>query len=143
MNEQKTCTGCFKTKPLDDFHKNDTKQGRFAICKPCSNARANEWRKKNKDKIPVISRNNLLKTRYGITSSQYDEMVIKQCNKCLICGQEPTKKKAFQTWRLHIDHCHKTGKVRGLLCHLCNRGLGLFRENIDLVEKAFHYLKSH
>jgi hypothetical protein len=44
---------------------------------------------------------------------------------------------------LHIDHCHITGKIRGLLCHLCNRGIGLFRERSDLLQAAIKYLESH
>ena len=81
--------------------------------------------------------------RYGITIDHYFEMVNNQNNKCLICGEIPDKNAIHKQRSLHVDHCHTTGKVRGLLCHLCNRAIGLFRERIDLIEKALQYLKSH
>jgi protein-arginine kinase activator protein McsA len=58
-------------------------------------------------------------------------MIAAQGGRCLIC-QEETK--------LHVDHCHETKKVRGLLCRECNTGLGKFKERVDLLERAIHYL---
>lgn len=142
-DEFKVCKSCLETHSLDKFHKNKNKDGRFNVCKICHHRRVASWREKNRDKTPAYSRTSLLRHRYGISDKQYDELVKIQCGRCLICGEEPKKTKAFQTWHLHVDHCHFSKKVRGLLCHLCNRGLGLFRERTDLLEKALSYLKLH
>lgn len=84
-------------------------------------------------------RRTALRWSYGITPEDYDQMLKKQRGKCAICGlPDPGQKgKKF----LCIDHDHKTGKVRGLLCHRCNRGLGLLFDSIKAVEKAVKYLK--
>lgn len=74
-----------------------------------------------------------LKERYGITSEQYQDMAKDGCQ---ICGCFGNSKK-----RLHVDHCHSTGKVRGVLCDPCNRGLGCFRDDISKIEKAISYLR--
>lgn len=71
--------------------------------------------------------------RYGLTPAQFEEMLLKQEGKCAIC-LIPSEK------RLHIDHCHKTGKVRGLLCGNCNMALGLFKDNEQLLIAASVYL---
>lgn len=143
LNEFKVCKSCLATYPLEKFHKNKNRDGRFNICKICHHKRVAAWRAKNRDKTPSYSRTSGLRHRYGITPEKFEEMVKSQNNKCLICGETPSNTKAFQTWKLHIDHCHKTKKIRGLLCHLCNRGLGLFKERSDLLEKALLYLKFH
>lgn len=70
---------------------------------------------------------------YGITLAQYNEMLIAQDGRCAICGAV--------TARLLVDHCHTTGKVRGLLCGPCNTGLGLFRDSVGALTKAVQYLK--
>jgi transcription elongation factor Elf1 len=84
------------------------------------------------DKRDVIIRN-----QYGITLKQYELMLDKQKFKCAICG----KHDEVEGRRLAIDHCHTTGKVRGLLCGKCNRGLGLFYDNEELLQNAIKYLK--
>jgi hypothetical protein len=74
-----------------------------------------------------------LRKHYGITIKQYDELLKKQNNKCAICNRE-------SIYKLHVDHNHKSGKVRGLLCGSCNRGIGLFGESLELLQKAKEYL---
>jgi hypothetical protein len=75
--------------------------------------------------------------KYGLTAERYDQMLVEQGHRCALCGDENNGR----TW--HIDHCHDTGKVRGVLCDLCNRGLGHFRENADVLRKAAQYLEAH
>lgn len=90
----------------------------------------------------AIQRNNSLDKRvkkFGITVTQYEEMIISQENSCAICK----KHKDDFTGRgknFHIDHCHNTGKVRGLLCSNCNTGLGQFKDNIKTLENAIQYV---
>lgn len=74
-------------------------------------------------------------TRYGITRERYAEMLAQQDGKCAICRDVPRRD-------LHIDHCHATGAVRGLLCNRCNTGLGQFRDRADFLETARLYVLS-
>mgnify|MGYP003340524830 CR=1 FL=1 len=75
--------------------------------------------------------------KYGVTKEFLLELYQKQEGKCAICDQEPqTQRKG-----LHIDHCHETGKVRGLLCHGCNTALGSFKDSPNILTKAIDYLK--
>jgi hypothetical protein len=71
---------------------------------------------------------------YGITYDTYQTMFAEQGGKCAICGK--------QTNRLLVDHCHTTGKIRGLLCPACNSGLGMFKDNIESLSTAIIYLKN-
>ena len=71
---------------------------------------------------------------YGIDVSDYDRMLEEQGGGCYICGKKPTKR------ALDIDHDHKTGKVRGLLCSNHNRGIGLLDDDISLLARAIQYL---
>lgn len=147
----KRCGVCEKTKPLSAFYKSKRTKDRHAYrCKDCSREEAKRYYAKNKGKYlararqqpkvdPVRARRYSfvynLKTLYGITQEQYDVMLTVQRNNCRIC-KEPFKKTP------HIDHCHKTKKVRGLLCGDCNRGLGGFKDKVSVLEAAIAYLKS-
>lgn len=76
-----------------------------------------------------------LHTRYGITIAEYDQLLVLQERVCAIC-----KKPCSSGKRLAVDHDHKSGKTRGLLCRKCNRGVGLFDDNLELMQKAMDYL---
>ena len=89
---------------------------------------------KPKEWIQAKGRKFHLKRRYNITSQEYENKLASQDYKCAICG-----KLDF----LHIDHCHKTNKLRDLLCRQCNLGLGHFKDNISLIQKAIDYLHKH
>lgn len=83
-----------------------------------------------------------LKRNYGITLSDYERMYAEQSGRCKICGGEGfVMNKDRHRVKLVVDHCHATGKVRGLLCHNCNRALGLLNDNIQSLENAIAYLK--
>lgn len=86
-----------------------------------------------------------LKKKYNITLEEYNDILKKQNNVCLICEKEESnkKKKTNSVIKLAVDHCHKTGKIRGLLCTSCNTGLGNFKDDILLLDKALNYLKSN
>jgi len=77
---------------------------------------------------------NLMK-RYGISLEDYDSMLVEQGFVCAICGKECRK----NLW-LSVDHNHKNGEVRGLLCDDCNNGLAKFFDDVDLLQKAIEYL---
>ena len=78
--------------------------------------------------------------RWGITLEKYVEMLCSQKHKCLICGISLDTRIGKYGKNINIDHCHKTNKIRGILCHNCNKGLGHFKDNIQFLENAINYL---
>ena len=92
---------------------------------------------KNKEQHYKNTRRYVMKTKYGITPDDYQQMLESQDYSCLICGGEEVDR------TLAVDHCHDTGVVRGLLCGPCNRGLGLFKDNPLLLESAAEYLRAN
>lgn len=108
----------------------------------CANQRKANQKRRGKDRgVPIeIRRGQWLGWRYGITLEDYNRMFEQQERKCAICRND------FGTEiknRPHVDHDHSTGKVRGLLCHGCNNGLGSFQENVDKMAAAIAYLQYH
>jgi len=83
--------------------------------------------------------------RLKLDVTEYYTMLKEQNNVCKICGKEETRQSRTKgkTCQLAIDHCHKTGKIRALLCHSCNVGIGSFKDNIELLKKAISYLEAH
>lgn len=108
-----------------------------------------EWRKNNPDKCAAYNnsrnkeeiREKAWLRRYGITKDWYYRTLKEQGNCCAICGIGEVQRKGHT--HFHVDHCHATGKVRGLLCDLCNRGLGYFKDNDKLLNKAVKYLRKN
>lgn len=93
------------------------------------------WRQRNRDRQRAISRKSRLRTKFGVTIEQYDEMLRAQGGRCAICLDLPSSKR-----RLAIDHNHQTGAVRGLLCGQCNTMLGKSRDSIEILLKGVGYL---
>ena len=117
-------------------------------------AKAKEYREKNKVLIAEISQvwRNKPETKkalreynrmvnYGLTPDRFNSMLKEQNNKCKLCLVE-FDELAFN-YTLNVDHCHTTNKVRGLLCSLCNRGLGQFKDNIERLTQAINYLQEN
>lgn len=90
----------------------------------------------------ISNSRNWLKRNYKITLEEYQFMFEKQEGLCAICRKEGFKMSERQRQGIVIDHCHKTGKVRGLLCHNCNRALGLFSDSIQNLTNAISYLSN-
>jgi hypothetical protein len=86
---------------------------------------------------PEYARRHHLKHRYGITPEQYEEMLGKQGGGCAVCG---TRFPGGNSTNFHVDHCHKTGRVRGLLCRKCNHALGLVDDDPELLRALADYL---
>jgi hypothetical protein len=97
-----------------------------------------ERRNKNPEKTKAAERDSHLKRTYGISMNDYNRMYVEQDRKCLLC-----KNPCSSGRNLSVDHCHKTGKVRGLLCINCNQGLGKFKDNIELMKSAILYIENH
>jgi hypothetical protein len=162
----KVCTRCHEEKPESEFHKAKREpDGLKYWCKECALSYSSEYRKKNY--VPVLRKRKVKKTshffwtheirhqerakckpveggsdyalrrRYGITLQEYREILEKQNGVCAVCGNGPGKR------RLHVDHCHKTGKIRALLCTNCNSALGAARDDINRLYKLIQYLEKH
>lgn len=103
-----------------------------ARCKECHKVKCSErWH----SKTPIEKQASRVNAMYGLTPDAYREMHEKQDGKCAICNEVPNTKRL-----LHVDHCHKTNVVRGLLCSGCNTAIGLMKENIQALLSAVKYL---
>jgi hypothetical protein len=117
------------------------------------------WNKENKHKVAIYKkkyrasrpkewaileeRKKTLR-RYNLTLELYDEKLKSQDYKCAICGiHQNDNTKNGKSIYLSVDHCHKSNKVRDLLCHKCNTGLGYFKDNTEFLLKAVDYLRKH
>ena len=127
--QTKQCTKCLHTKSLIDFPKNSKgKYGRGQVCKKCSAEYADKYRQENYNKVYA--------KKFNISEEEVQTLLEK--HSCEICGKAPKAVK-----RNSIDHCHITGKVRGLLCDDCNTALGKFKDNPTIIQSAIDYLKKH
>lgn len=132
-------------------HPNGTPTFQGKECKNCGN----DIRQVSDNRCFTCLKNRTLKDNmksreqnfmaiHGVSYSLRDKMYMEQAGKCKICGHEghvdfvPKGSRMFD--RLVVDHCHSTGKVRGLLCNGCNRGLGYFKDNPEALQKAIDYL---
>lgn len=83
-----------------------------------------------------------LKRHYGLSKEQYEELLSTQGHCCAICGLPEGATIAGRKLRLSVDHCHDSGKVRGLLCSNCNNGLGRFKDSMGALQAAIRYLEA-
>jgi len=135
----KKCTGCLKTKPLSEFgNRARSLDGKQAQCKSChKRVRVARVSRKHPDLLHKLSVLKWVK-KYGTTFEEWNKMLSKQGGLCPICGLPPSEGRD-----LVIDHCHKTGKIRGLLCSQCNSFLGLAYESTETLYAAIRYLDKH
>jgi hypothetical protein len=112
--------------------RNSQRREKRKLYKKTEKGKESEHRYRNKRYKSLDIQNKRLIERYGITVSDRDIMMVNQNGKCAICNKVLDK--------FHIDHCHKTNKVRGLLCSSCNMALGLFKDDILILENAKKYL---
>jgi hypothetical protein len=127
-----TCITCKETKELTNFLKStNTLTGYVNKCKACVASASMIWRNKNKDYLKYYS----AKQNFNISETEYTLLMQKtNCDMCKI---------SLEGKRKNIDHCHTSGKIRGVLCITCNTGLGKLGDSIESLEKALTYLKSN
>ncbi len=167
MDGLRKCKGCGEVKPLTNFHKNRKgSESRKYKCKTCTNAEAKEWARNHPENVKASQRKRRAadaerfrekerayyqKTkerrlelkklerfrRYGITYDAFFELLGGQDFACSICQE--TFEEADPR-NVHIDHCHDSSRVRGILCRNCNIGIGHLKESPDLLRRAADYL---
>jgi hypothetical protein len=98
---------------------------------------------KSKDELYLMDRERNLRKEFGIGLEEYGAMLEKQGGVCAICKQEETTVRAGRVMALPVDHCHETGKIRGLLCNSCNRALGKFKDSVEHLLAAASYLEEY
>ena len=164
--DAKLCNKCGLLKPIEDFYKaSGTKDGRRGECIPCAQVirrrwyeankvksieAAKRWQERNPEKHAAYQaeyrnrperkramRDLYYRRTFGITADDVDALIEKQGGVCAICGRTPTR---LASW--HVDHCHETGVVRGMLCIDCNQGIGKFHEDPARLRAAADYLES-
>jgi hypothetical protein len=143
---ERECTKCEIVKPFSDFPLRSS--GRpSSWCRKCTNGAIRDYSKtpdgavRKKAAQDAFNANNpdyQVTYRYGLRPGQYDEMRIAQDDRCAICR---TPDAAGRRW--HVDHCHATGKVRGLLCSACNLTLGKMGDDPARLRAAAEYIEQH
>ena len=124
----KPCSKCKKVKFTGSFHKRtSSKDGRQSWCKECV-------LEHHRSPGPAKSKDRNLRRNYGITLHDYEAMFVQQSGCCRICEQ--------RMGLTHVDHCHESGEVRGLLCPPCNKGIGFLKDSAALLERAKDYVNT-
>jgi len=124
----------------------------MAMTKEDLNRYQREWRNKRKDTPEWIAKqrdynrrykakdkDRRLRQIYGVSLQQYERMHAEQDGRCAVCLRDVI----LHDKMTHLDHCHVTGKVRGILCHFCNTALGKFGDNTEILKRAIDYLEAH
>lgn len=153
----KTCARCHTEKPTDEYYRSgyqrkDGSWGLMNICKPCNAEKSREYyqdnlqdqrekarskQKQRRDDHPTqkqYERAYKLRKKYGISLEDWDALYDLQLGRCGICLVPLAEVKAC------VDHDHATGAVRGLLCNVCNQGIGYFRDDLEILRRAITYL---
>jgi hypothetical protein len=165
LSSTKQCRICGEVKPLDDFYQMaGMRDGHRNECKACNLAekkrryegdpekhidRVVRWREANRDRFNAYQRRNnarperkramrdaYYRRTFGISADDFDALLDSQGGGCAICGTQPER-----VANLHLDHCHDSGGIRGILCVSCNQGIGQFRDDPDLLDAAARYLR--
>ena len=153
---QRTCEKCGATKDASEFHRS---RDIYSWCRSCCGGSLAKWRAENpaaaeeqqtkRAATPArwpgkreYQRAYRLFGKYGLSVAQYDAMCERQDGKCAICGLPPDRSNT-RSGTLHVDHCHRTGRVRGLLCWPCNSAIGLVYEDRFRLLSAVSYLDKH
>jgi len=163
-HKKKRCPQCKQNRLLKFFHKDRTTTDGFrqrcSLClkeenrirwmtmpeeqRKAQHARSEAWKKNNPRAYRRILLSRDLTKNFGMTLEEYEKKLEEQKHCCAICGRKETLSSNKKTAdRLSVDHDHKTKRCRGLICHHCNRGLGLFRDDPEVLEKAAAYLRKH
>jgi len=130
LEGKKFCSVCSYTKPITDFSRSKSESDGYRYqCKPCSSYLSREYYKRNKRRGYERS----IKRRYGLEPAAYASLLAASDGGCASCGEKGA---------LHVDHDHKSGRVRALLCPPCNKALGLLQEDPNRIAKLAKYAEN-
>lgn len=161
---EKSCKRCGEIKPLTDFHRAaGARDGHRGECIACAKAyrkqwyannresaiaNVKRWQQENAERLNAYrrehnatperrrkQRDTYYRRTFGISADDFDAMLESQGGGCAICRKRPERLAS-----LHVDHCHGTGRVRGIVCVNCNQGLGQFNDSPELLLRAAEYL---
>jgi hypothetical protein len=135
--ENKLCPCCNTIKNLENFYLNNNKHSSW--CKICTIDRARIRATTNPVKRKEQDKKYYLKKKFNLSVEEYDTLLEKQNGVCAICKKVDRRK----NYRLSVDHCHYSYKIRGLLCRSCNLGLGYFYDTSSFLENAINYLQKN
>lgn len=128
----KVCSSCKEEKDVSAYYSRKISvDGLRGQCKKCEKRYGSKWHKEGRWRDWHYRRS------YGISEGSVGRLLLTQGSKCAICSSHLD----FPSRKTHLDHDHKTGEVRGILCSRCNTGLGKFNDSIETLEKAIRYLK--
>ena len=137
----KTCKKCGESKPLSEYsfkRPKNRKPGLQPRCKTCSLEDTRIWREKQSiDRLKDL----YYKRTYGMSLEEFNCLLDVQHGKCKLCYRDVSVE-GLGPNRAVVDHCHKNGQVRGILCNECNRALGYFHDNIQALENAIDYIRN-
>jgi hypothetical protein len=140
----KLCGCCQLIQPITNFYPHKSQSdGLQTRCKDCARKNSQKhYHTIDVNKRRQWSRGTMLKKQYGLTLEDYNSLLSGQEGVCAICGRTETQRSNSRGTidHLRVDHCHTTGRVRGLLCSQCNFGLGNFRDKLGLLISATSYL---
>lgn len=167
---EKQCNKCGEVKPLEMFCKNKTtKDGHGRECKQCAAERSKamrkadpekfrergkkwretnpnyvtQWKQRNKKRTKTQKRKDYLKSTYGISLEQYEDMRVAQQYRCYVCNKHEDEVSNAGPTALNVDHCHSTGVIRKLLCMSCNIALGKVNDDVEILQRCIDYIKEH
>lgn len=109
------------------------RKSKHHVCKPCHVKLSYKWKNRNKEKELRIDRRHRLFKKYGLTLEEYEYLFNKQLGSCALCFKEHPRR------ALSVDHDHKTGQIRGLLCDRCNLAIGLLGDDEKIVQNLAWY----
>lgn len=135
----KICSSCFEEKPLEAFYNHGESGRKRHNCIPCHIRLTNERKKKKANEYLEKDRFSALKRNYGLSVTDYNNMLLSQGGSCPIC--ERHQKELDKP--LVVDHDHNTGKVRKLLCNNCNVAIGLIEDNVRIANSLVQYLEQY
>lgn len=147
----KICNRCSEAKSEDSFYVDKRRHAPYSTCKTCWNTASKEWNKNNPDSRRRASRDSAYRQRwkrifrdYGITKEEYYALLEWQNGVCGICKKPETKVSRSRGLNmLAVDHCHRTGRVRGLLCARCNGVLGWVSDDTSLLRRMSEYINEN
>jgi len=144
--EERRCRICGQKKPLSLFEagawnpKNKNADVWVRACLSCKELNKHVAIPVGLSVEKLREKSNNIERTYGITLKEYEQLYVRQNGVCAICFHpEPVKNRLF----LAVDHDHKTGRVRGLLCSKCNVAIGMFEDRVEVLRSAIRYLKDH